>query len=131
MNKKNYNKSIQHTPEQIALEIANEVRQILVEKFGEEKVLFWEKEYVPRKLNVIEVEEKVAVLRPIGANEIAQYSMALVDPTKGMEVATRFLLEELWLDGDNEIKDDEEYFISAMLQIQNVIETKKSRFTKL
>jgi hypothetical protein len=108
-----------------------DVRKLLVDRFGETQVSDWEKAYHPRKLNVIEVEDKIAVLRPIGAKEISGYSMALVDPTKGLDVATEYLLEELWLDGDNEIRDDEEYFISSMLQLQNVVETKKSRFTKL
>jgi hypothetical protein len=107
------------------------LENLLSERFGKDKIAAWQKEHAPRKLNVIEVEDKIAVLRPIGAKEIAQYSMALVDPERGMEVATRYLLEELWIDGDNEIREDEEYFISAMLQVQNVIETKKSRFTKL
>lgn len=104
---------------------------LLIERFGVEQVEKWRKEYAPRKLNVIEVEDKCAILRPIGADEIAGYSLALVDPEKGMVVATRYLLEELWLGGDEEIRNDEEYFIAAMMQIQNVVETKKSRFTKL
>lgn len=105
--------------------------ECLIERFGAEKVQEWQKAFAPRKLNVIEVDGAFAVLRPIGASEVASYSMSLVDPEKGMETATRFLLEELWLDGDDVIRDDEDYFINAMLQVQNVIEAKKSRFMKL
>jgi len=90
-----------------------------------------QKQYAPRQLNIIEVEDKVAILAPITATVIAGYSMALVDPEKGMEVATRYLLEELWLAGDDEIRDNEDYFIAAMLQVQNVVQTKNSRFIKL
>ncbi|MFV0313260.1 MAG: hypothetical protein ACK5KN_16655 [Dysgonomonas sp.] len=89
------------------------------------------KQYAPRQLSVIEVEDKVVVLAPINANAISNYSVALVDPERGMEVATRFLLEDLWLAGDNEIRDDEDYFIAAMLQVQNIVQTKNSSFTKL
>jgi hypothetical protein len=103
---------------------------ILQTKYGS-KLDEYRSSYAPRKLNVIQVEDKVAILKPIGAEEIANYSMMLGDPEKGMVTATQYLLEELWLDGDVAIKDDEEYFIAAMLQIHNVIETKKSRFTKL
>lgn len=123
-------KKIQKTLEQIAKEAREAVRKSLVERFGDDFVK-WEKEYAPRNLNYIEVEDKIAILRPIGAQEIATYSMALVNPEEGMVTATRFLLEELWLDGDNEIRDNEEYFIGAMLQVQNVVQTKNSRFIKL
>lgn len=119
--------------EKTAEQIAKEARELVVKQLTERFPEFpkWEKEFAPRKLNYIEVEDKCAILRPIGAKEISAYSMALVDPTKGMEVATRYLLEELWIDGDNELRDDEDFFIGAMLQMQNVIETKKSRFIKL
>lgn len=113
---------------------AQQAKQLLIEtltaKFGD-KLDQWIKEYAPRKLNVIEVEGKIALLRPIGAKEIASYSMALVDPDKGMDVASRYLLEELWIDGDAELIDDEEYFITVMLQIQNVVQSKTSSFTRL
>lgn len=102
----------------------------LQERFGK-KLEEYKQQYAPRQLNIIEVEETVAVLAPITATVIANYSMALVDPAKGMETATRYLLEELWLDGDDEIRDNEDYFIAAMLQVQNVVQTKNSRFTKL
>lgn len=108
----------------------NDLLKSLKQRFGKSLEEF-QSQYAPRKLNVIEVEDKIALLAPINANVIAGYSMALVDPEKGMTVATRYLLEELWLDGDNEIRDDEDYFIAAMLQVQNVIQTKNSRFTKL
>lgn len=76
------------------------------------------------------VEDKVAVLRPIGAEEVSTYSMMLVSDG-GMVKASRFLLEELWLDGDNDIRDDEECFISAMMQLQRIMEVKKSCFFQL
>ena len=119
--------------EKTAEQIAKEARELVIKQLTKRFPEFpkWEKEYAPRKLNYIEVEDKCAILRPIGAKEISEYSMALVDPTKGMEVATRYLLEELWIDGDNELRDDEDFFIGAMLQMQNVIETKKSHFIKL
>lgn len=103
---------------------------ILTARFGK-SVEEWKKEYAPRKLNIIEVEDKIAVLRPIGAKEVGNYSVMLVDETKGVDVAIRYLLEELWLDGDNDLRDNEEYFISAMLQLQNLIQVKTSRFTQL
>lgn len=103
----------------------------LEEQFGAEKVAAWKKQYAPRKLNVIDVETLVAVLRPIGATEVANYSMMVANPEMGLEKATRYLMEELWIDGDRRLLDDEEFFISSMLQVQNVIELKKSSFYRL
>lgn len=107
-----------------------ELIKSLSERFGKSLEEF-RAQFAPRKLNVIEVGDKLAILAPITAKTIANYSVALVDPDKGMDVASRFLLEELWLDGDDELRDDEEYFIGAMMQLQNVVQTLNSSFTKL
>ncbi|MCC8146450.1 MAG: hypothetical protein LIO93_08455 [Bacteroidales bacterium] len=90
----------------------------------------WRSMYAPRKLNLITVEDKIAVLRPVGAKEIGNFSM-MVGNGEGIDTAIRYMLEELWLGGDNELRDDEEYFISAMLEVQKIIEVKKSSFLKL
>jgi len=105
--------------------------EVAYKRFGQENVEKWQKQYLPRKINVIEVEDKIAVLRPICATEIANYSMLVANPEEGLETATRYLFEELWIDGDKEMVDDEEYFISAMLQIEQVINLKKSRGCQL
>jgi len=105
------------------------LEELLTERFP--KLPDYKAQYAPRQLNIIEVEDKVVILKPIGVKEISQYSVTLVTPGLGMEVATRYLLDELWLAGDNEIRDDEEYFMAAMIQMQYIVETKKSRFTKL
>jgi hypothetical protein len=91
----------------------------------------WKKEHAPRKLSVIVVDDKMAILRPIGASEVATFSMMMVNPELGLDKASEFLLAELWIDGDEDIRSDEEYFISAMLQLQNIIELKKSNFYRL
>ncbi|MDR2472145.1 MAG: hypothetical protein LBD53_01095 [Tannerella sp.] len=87
----------------------------------------WEKQFAPRPLPVIQVEGKYAVLRPITAKEVSQFSMS-VAAGNGLDDACRYLMEELWLGGDNELRDDEEYFIAAMLQVQRIMEVKKSFF---
>ena len=102
----------------------------LQERFGA-KFTEWKNQYAPRQLNVVVVEEKLAVLRPIGASEVATFSMMVANPEMGLDKATDYLLNELWLDGDTELINDEDYFISAMLQLQNVVELKKSNFYRL
>lgn len=105
--------------------------QLLIERFGAEKVKEWQKEYAPRKLSVINVEGKFAILKPIGANEVANFSMMVANVDMGIDKASEYLMNELWIDGDNELLSDEEYFISAMMQLQRVIEVKKSSFFQL
>ena len=105
------------------------IKEKLTARFGA-KLDEWKKQYAPRQLSVIEVEDKVAVLRPVGAAEVSTYTMQVAGEG-GLETASRYLLEELWLGGDDELRNDEEYFISAMLAVQQTIELKKSNFTKL
>lgn len=105
------------------------ILDVLCQRFGEGKVKAWQKEYAPRKLNVIEVEDKLAVLRPIRAEEVSQYTMIYL--SDGMDKASSFLLNELWLDGDKEMIDNEDYFISAMQEVDRVVSLKKSAFYKL
>jgi len=107
-----------------------ELENQLFEKFGA-KYHELKKQYAPRKLNVIKVEDKIALLRPVGAAEVSTFSMMTVNPEMGLDKASEYLLNELWLDGDMDILNDEEYFISAMLQLQNVVELKKSAFYKV
>ena len=107
-----------------------ELETFLTERFGQKYAEF-KKQYVPRKLSVIKVEDKVALLRPIGAAEVSTFSMMTVNPDMGLDKASEYLLNELWLDGDDELLNDEEFFISAMLQLQNVVELKKSSFYRV
>lgn len=112
-------------------EIQKEVESSIRARFSDYDA--WKQQYAPRKLNVLVVEDKVAVLRPIGANEIGMYTILIATSEAeggGLAQATRYLMNELWLDGDVELIDDEEYFISSMLQIKNIVELKKSAFYK-
>ena len=107
-------------------EIEN-IGHILETRFGKERVEKMKRGFAPRRLTVIMVEDKIAVLRPITAAELSQYSLIVADTEAGgIDKAARYLLDTLWIDGDTEIRDDEEYFMAAMLQVQNAIEVKKS-----
>lgn len=98
----------------------------LIKRFGEERINELRSTFAPKKLHVIQVEDKFAILRPIGAKELSEFSMIVADKNKGLAEATRYLLVALWLDGDICIKDDDEYLMPAMLQVQDLIELKKS-----
>lgn len=114
---------------QIAIELAKkELEEKLINRFGE-KFTEHKKMFAPRKLSVIEVEDKLALLRPIGASEVGEFSLLIVN--ESLEKASRYLLEELWLEGDQELLNDEDYFIAAMMSLQKVVEVKKSSFFQL
>ena len=100
-------------------------------KFGKEKLAELKAQYNGRNLNIIAVEDKMAVLMPLTAKALSNYTRRLIDPDGGIDIAAKELINELWIAGDDVIRDDEEYFISAMTEIQNIIELKKSSFTKL
>lgn len=103
------------------------IEHILEQRFGADHTAKMRRMFAPRRLTVIMVEDKIAVLRPITAAELSQYSLIVADPdTGGIDKGARYLLETLWVDGDEELRSDEEYFMAAMLQMQNLIEVKKS-----
>lgn len=109
--------------------VETSLKDLIIARFGEEVFKKWKQEF-KRELNIIKVEDKLAVLRPIGAKEIALFS-GMVAGDEGLDKASEYLLNELWLDGDEELFNDEEYFISAMLQLQRTLQVKKSSFYKL
>lgn len=103
---------------------------IVAERFGDDKVKQWRKEYGPRKLSVVCVGDLMAILMPIMADHVSQYS-TIVAQGDGLDKGARYLLDALWIDGDKQMLEDEEYFISAMMQVQRLLEVKKSFVIKL
>ena len=99
-------------------------------KFGKEKLEELKARFHGRKLNIIVVEDKICVLMPLTSKALSNYTRMMIDSDGGLDTAAKQLLDELWLGGDEEIRDDEEYFIAAMTEIQNLIEVKKSGFGK-
>lgn len=102
--------------------------EMAVEKLGD-KLEVWKKQYAPKPLSVIAVEEKLIVLKPMTPAVMSQYSMLL--GSEGMASATRYALNELTLGGDPEVIDDDDYFMSAMMQFATTVELKKGRASKL
>ena len=103
------------------LEMTNFTKEYQQEKLEQLKAQF-----NGRKLNIIVIEDKVAVLAPLSAKALSDYTRMVIDPKAGPEQATRLLLDQLWLGGVEEIRNDEDYFMSAMVEMQNLIELKKS-----
>ena len=100
--------------------------QLAEQRVGKEKLDQLSKEFNGRKLCIIAVEDKIAVLKPLNAKELSDYTRTMM--SAGLDVAARQLLDALWLGGDECIRDNEDYFMAAMVELQNVIELKKSTF---
>jgi hypothetical protein len=103
----------------------------LYARFGKERIAEIRRQFAPRKISVIEVEGKWAILRPTGMEEFGNYSMMILNPEIGFAKGCSYLLNELWIDGDRELMDDEDYFMAATLQLQHIVELKKSSFCSL
>lgn len=104
------------------------LEEIAREKFGE-KLDVWKAQYAPKQLIVIAVEDKMIVLKPMTPAVLSRYTMML--GSEGMAEATRYALNELTLGGDAEVIDDDDYFMSAFMQFNAVVELKKGRASKL
>jgi hypothetical protein len=106
------------------------IEHILEVRFGKERVDAWKKQFAPRLLNVFVIEDKVAVLQPVTASAMATYGTAFAQGN-GIDVATSRLMDELWLDGDDCMRNDDEYFAPLMLQMENAMVLKKSTFYRV
>lgn len=109
------------------MQIKSKYPEVLVARFGEQALDDARKMFAPRKIGAIVVGEKACLLRPIGASELSTYSM-MVAGNAGLDGATRYLLNSLWIDGDKEIIDDEENLMAAMIKLQSHMELKKADF---
>jgi len=109
------------------------VREVAENRLGKEKLAQLESLYPGRHLNVIVVEDKVAVLAPLTAKALSDYTRCIADQSEkgGFDKAAHMIIEQLWLEGDAEIRDDEEFFMGAMVQVMNIVEVKKSVFGRL
>ena len=77
----------------------------------------------------LKVDEDLAVLRPVTADDLGDYMTAI--GTNGMGKAVAFILEQLWLEGDHPLIEDEDKFIAVFLQINQILEGKKCDYFRL
>ena len=100
--------------------------QPFVDRFTQEKLDEYKSQYGGRPLIYIAVGDYRAILRPPTADDLGDYMTAI--GTNGMSKAVAMIIEQLWIDGDFELIDDEDMFISVFLQMNNILETKKAEF---
>lgn len=110
---------------------AKTISKIVEERFGKDKITELQKQFDGRKLNAIVVDDKVAVLAPLTPRVLSDYTRMCMEKDTGIDTAAKMLIDTLWLGGDEVIRNDEEYFMSAMIEVQNLIDLKKSLSGKL
>lgn len=97
-----------------------------IARFTQEQMDKWKQENGGRELICLKVDNDMAVLRPVTADDLGDYMTAI--GTNGMSKAVAFIMEKLWLEGDHPLIEDEDKFIAVFLQINNILEGKKAEF---
>lgn len=91
-----------------------------------EQITSWKKSY--GDVFAISVDGKVCYLRKPGRKEMSYAaSIGMTDPMGVSEA----ILNACWLGGCEEIKTQDDLFLSAVSQIDKVVETKKAELVKL
>jgi hypothetical protein len=97
-----------------------------VTRFGQAKIDEWKNLFSGRELIALKVGDHLAILRPPTADDLGEYMMAI--GTTGMSKAVAMIIETLWLDGDISLIENEDEFIAVFLQVNNILEGRKSEF---
>lgn len=93
-------------------------------KYTKEQLAGWKKKH--GELFEITVDDKSCVLRKPNRKDLSYVSVAS-DNVKMCEV----LMKQLWVDGDPEMQEDDNYFLAAMSQMEEVLKVKESKIKKL
>ena len=93
-------------------------------KFTKEQVKEWKAKH--GELFEITVEDKICILHRPTRKDLS-YASAVKDPIKMSEV----MLNALWVDGDEEIKEDDSLFLAAIQKMQDILEVKEAEIKKL
>lgn len=80
------------------------------------------------KAHMLTVEGKYAFLQPMDRKVLSMaQTLGGLDDVKIVEL----LLDALWIEGDEEIKVDDDYFIPAISQIKDLMKVKTATLVKL
>jgi len=93
-------------------------------KFTKEQIKEWKAKH--GELFEITVEDKSCILHRPTRKDLS-YASAVKDPIKMSEV----MLKALWVDGDEEIKEDDSLFLAAIQKMQDILEVKEAEIKKL
>lgn len=98
--------------------------------YTDEQFQEWEKKYGKGKVFELTIEDKRAVLRKPDRKALSfatTGSSGGKDPMKFNEV----ILNQCWIAGDEEIREDDDYFLAACPVLEGLMEAKQAELKKL
>jgi len=103
------------------------------EKWGEAQVKKWSNEhkglwYLPIMEDDGETIEKIALFKPIDRHILSYASTKVAD--EGLYLFLEACMRECWIAGDDEILEEEEYFLPAANKFNSIVDGKKAAFLK-
>ncbi len=93
-----------------------------------EMIEAWKKQH-PKGVHELTVDDKKGYIRNPNRNDM-KYAMSRLKGGGELDMAEA-LLEEMWLGGDQELLDDDDYFFGAVTQLQELIQVKSGSLKKL
>ena len=93
-------------------------------KFTEKQIQEWKAKH--GELFLIETEGKSCILHAPTRKDLS-YVSVVKDPIKMSEV----MLKQLWVAGDDEIKENDSLFLAAVSQMEEVLKVKEATIKKL
>ena len=90
----------------------------------------WKKKYGDDKIFEIVVDDKKAILHKPTRKDLS-FAMAGSSQAKDSIKFAEILLNQCWIDGDNEIKENDDYFFGAVPKLEVLSETKEAEIKKL
>ena len=99
-------------------------------EYTEEQLKRWKDKYGDDGVFELTVEDKKAVLHKPSRKDL---SFATAGSSHGTDAIkfTEILIRQCWIDGDNEIQEDDNYFLGAMPVVQAISEAKQAELKKL
>lgn len=91
----------------------------------QEKIDGWKKQH--GDVYLIEVEDKACVVRKPNRKDLSFAMLLKDDPIKFNET----LLNNLWVDGDEELKTNDDYFLAVSSQLGELLQIKEASLKKL
>lgn len=90
----------------------------------------WKKKYGDDKIFEIVVDDKKAILHKPTRKDLS-FAMAGSSQAKDSIKLAEILLNQCWIDGDKEIKENDDYFFGAVPKLEVLSETKEAEIKKL
>ncbi len=90
----------------------------------------WKKKFVDGKVFEVAVEDKKVILHKPSRRDLS-YAMAGSNQAKDSVKFSEILLNQCWIEGDEEIKENDDYFLAVVPVLGALAETKEAEIKKL